>query len=132
MGPGFRRESDPVAVSSRAGRQRRWGTNKKQVGWRRQVILNTSPAKAGVHLSVARARDRWVPAFERVIQLAFSVSGCRKCAIALVCIRNLSGNSVPEYLSQIGICYRKLSDADENSPPFSDMPIGLHPLSPGK
>jgi hypothetical protein len=42
------------------------------------------------------------------------------------------GNSVPEYLSQIGICDRKLSDTDENSPPFSDMPIGLHPLSPGK
>src|SRR5260370_10633167 len=26
-------------------------------------MSNTSPAKAGVHLSAARARDRWVPAF---------------------------------------------------------------------
>src|SRR5437868_3872375 len=79
MGPGLRRESVLVAVSCTAGRQRRWGTNKNQVGWRRQVILNTSPAKEGVIQLACRKmveNFRLHPrVFDRIYQSAIGTPG---------------------------------------------------------
>jgi hypothetical protein len=65
MGPGFRRESVPVAVSCTAGRQRRWGTNNKQDGTEIRYGKKPFPAKAGAHPSSAQQADRWIPAFRR-------------------------------------------------------------------
>ena len=48
MGPGLRRESVLVAVPCTAGRQRRWGTNKKQDGPGMRYGKNASPAKEAV------------------------------------------------------------------------------------
>ena len=45
--------------------ERSFGANRTPTtmgGSRREIILNASPAEAGVHLSAAGATDRWVPA----------------------------------------------------------------------
>src|SRR5712672_2673638 len=57
------RESVLVAVSCTAGRQRRWGTNKKQDGLGVRYGKSASPAKAGARPSSAQQADKRIPAF---------------------------------------------------------------------